>query len=88
MRSAHAPGDAAREKDYLSNSMTPRHETPASPYRASPARGDSTTRARLRVPTDVMVLVAGAAAVALLRHWPEAVDAFATVVLGFPSLRG
>ena len=57
------------------------------PYRDS-ARRAAARCVSVRIPVDALVLVAGAAAVALLKHWPRAVEAFSTAVLGFPSLRG
>ncbi|MFO0628277.1 MAG: hypothetical protein U0325_22075 [Polyangiales bacterium] len=63
-----------------------RQPPPSFPYRAPVADVVSVSRARVRVPMDLLAVVLGVAALSLLRYWPAAVDLVATAVLGFPSL--
>lgn len=57
-----------------------------SPYRATARPDVPDERSDIRV-RDLIVLAALALTLASIGQWPQAVDAFATRVMGFPALR-
>ncbi|MEZ4390856.1 MAG: hypothetical protein R3A48_07135 [Polyangiales bacterium] len=58
------------------------------PYRSPCTRAAPAPQAPAVLTLDLLVVLVGLAVALLLRHWPSAIDAFSTQVLGFPSLRG
>ncbi|MFO0601633.1 MAG: hypothetical protein U0324_00595 [Polyangiales bacterium] len=58
---------------------------PATPYRDRPA-ADLSPADRSTLARDAVVVAAILLAIASIAHWSDAIEAFATTVLGFPKL--
>ena len=58
---------------------------PAPPYRDRPA-ADRSPADRSTLARDAVVVAAILLAIASIAHWSDAIEAFATTVLGFPKL--
>lgn len=58
------------------------------PYRSPGAHLPPEPRTDAVLTFDLLIVLVGVTVALLLRHWPSAIDAFSTQVLGFPSLHG
>lgn len=58
------------------------------PYRSPCARAAPEPQPPAVLTLDLLVVLVGVTVALLLRHWPSAIDAFSTQVMGFPALHG